>query len=456
MNKVTRSERLLNRLVDNDVLTPHGRDFLIAALDPMHDTQLANLAGWPDLADQPSVVRVFKTSKTINGLDESRGWDCVVRSLPILNFTKLHSTTRVANGIYAQDAATEFGIGPVVISAYDLNSDWALLPGQAQATWVMPLPDEVAAGNGRLIGMGIEVNNVSADLYKQGTTTVWRTPQQQGRTHTWNATLPLPSTGVCNGSFTGRDTSWGPANQTDAMLLAGSRQWKAADGAYCVVPFMSAENPIEPPEYIQPVFRLGDKYDSKFVGNDVTTIATNLLEPFAAPTGSIPLAALNKWAPVHSTGMSFTGLSPQTALTITVNYYYEYFPNSTDTSLVTMAKPSAAYDPVALQLYSDALSELPVGVPAYMNGFGDWFAGIVSKIAPLIGTALTPVLGPASAAIGMGAKGIADSYLAAQNPNTEPAMSRGARRRQKKKKAQPRLPPLPAIPSTKPKRRRRQ
>lgn len=457
MNKVTRSEKILDRLVANQVLTPHGRDFLIAALDPMHDTQLPNLCGWPDLADQPSVVRVFKTSKTISGYDETQPWDCVVRTLPILNASAVHTCNRIQNNIYAQDTANEYPIGPVVITAYEKGQSWSLFPNTPPATWVMALPDEVASGNGRLIGMGVEVNNVTAEIYKQGTTTVWRTPQQQGRVSNWNSVLPTGNpTPYSVGSFSGRDVSWGPRNEQEAMLLSGSRQWKAADGAYCVVPFMSSDNPIEPAEYIEPMFRLDGGYDTAFLTENTQTVATTLLSPGVHPGGVIPKAALMKWAPVHSTGMAFTGLSSQSSLTITVNYYYEYFPNASDTSLVTLAKPSASYDPVALELYSEALSALPVGVPAYMNGFGDWFAGIVSKLAPTIGTLLTPLMGPGAAALGLGAKGIADSYLAANSPQSKPFLSQAKKkpnkRNRKKKASMPALPPVP--PTVRPRNRR--
>ena len=119
----------------------------------------------------------------------------------------------------------------------------------------------------------------------------------------------------------------------------------------------------------------------------------------------------NRLTNTHSTGAAYVGLSKQTALTVSVVFYYEQFPGVKDTQVVTLATPSAAYDPVALELYSLALSEMPVAVPAGMNGLGEWFAGAISRLAPIIGTLLTPIAGPLAPAVGSAAKLIADGYL---------------------------------------------
>jgi len=207
------------------------------------------------------------------------------------------------------------------------------------------------------------------------------------------------------------------------LLLPGTRTWRAEDGCYMVVPFQSIENAANKVETKNPLY--SDKTQAiNVVGTD------QLIQVGWTPTyTTIEIAGVSqhlfpvhKTAPVHSAGMALIGLNPQAAITLTVNLYYEYFPNSSEPDLVTLARPSASFDPVALGLYSEALKSLPVGVPASMNGLGDWFAGVVSKFAPALGMALTPVLGPGAFAIGNIAKGIADNYLASNNPNTKPKL----------------------------------
>jgi hypothetical protein len=317
------------------------------------------------------------------------------------------------------------------------GDDWSMASNEFDGfDGVISLPDEYAVGNGRLVGMGFEVNNTTAEIYKQGTVHVFRQAQQQDTFPTWmyryvSTVRDAAGTGTTNlplnSAFTGRQLIAWPDSEESVTLLPGTRTWKAADGCYCVVPFESEENPITPAEYVNPI--LTDEFIQGPIRGAVLNEHDNVFlpPPFSDTADGTAIQGLfwpNKWAPVHSVGAAFTGLSEQTSLTLTVNMYYEYFPTSSDVSLVTLATPSAGFDPVALSLYSEALSSMPVGVPASMNGFGDWFAGIVSKFAIPIGAALSPIFGPAAAGVGAAAAGIANSYLASQSPMTKPAPRR--------------------------------
>jgi len=420
MNRVTRSEKLLNKLVDAGKLTPKGRDWLIAALDPMHDTQLQNLAGWPDLEDQASVVRCYKQSFTVNNSGAGANFDLVIQTQPIMNNRTVNNITARTNQVIAGLTGVTENCGALHWAVYNPGDFWTLANHSSVGHGVVSLPDSVVSGNGRLIGMGFEVINTTAEIYRQGTAYVWRSPQQENGTGTWGVSRAF-LTDFAVDWFTGRQLQWCPPDEGAILLLPGSRTWEASKGAYCVVPFISVENPVTPANYEIPVAT--DAFDSSL---RTTANSTNVFvpPPFTTTVAGSTLYGNhwpNKWAPVHSAGAAFTGLSNQSTLTITLNAYYEYFPASTDVNLVTLAKPSASYDPLALELYSIALSEMPVGVEAAMNGLGDWFAGIISRFAPMIGTLLSPLTGPAGPAIGLGAKALADSYLTSQSPQNAPS-----------------------------------
>jgi hypothetical protein len=84
-------------------------------------------------------------------------------------------------------------------------------------------------------------------------------------------------------------------------------------------------------------------------------------------------------------------------------YIIERFPSQLDADLVVLATPSARYDPQALDLYSEIIRSMPVGVPQRMNGLGDWFAEAVSTasdfIAPVLSAIPLPMAQLASKAV---------------------------------------------------------
>nr|WAY16549.1 putative structural protein [Stellavirales sp.] len=438
MNKVTRGERLMEKLVASGSLTPAGKDWLIAALDPMHDTQLKELQGWPDICDQPSVIRCVKKTHTITAPTYSGDgtWNLVIMTNPTLNRTNPHLTDVWGNyalgaveGVDAQDAGFVTWGKFQGVNAGDFSltgKHWAETFGQ------MSVPNEFCAGNGRLVGAGIEANDVTADLYKQGTLHCFRQAQSnENDSQTWNHSnskgVMAPGGGATvqvaqNSVLEVQPIQWWPANEESVTLLPGTRTWKAEEGCYMVVPFQSVENPATTSEIRVPL--LSDDITKVGGTPGIDPVVSQMWMPTAAYTEisgtSQYLYSANKFAPVHSAGMVFMGLNKQAAITLTLNLYYEYFPVSTEVDLATLAKPSASYDPVALSLYSEALKSLPVGVPASMNGLGDWFASVVSRFAPALGIALTPLLGPAAMGVATVAKGVADSYLTSQTPKTQP------------------------------------
>lgn len=410
-------------MVDNKTLTPHGKAFLIAALDPMHDNQIQDLAGWPDLADQASVVRTFKKSHTVTKPIGGSGgnWDLMLMSMPILSQVTVNPVDHKNNVYSNANTALSLLMGGVsmvrVDSGLDDYSVETVSSVNVQDKIAIPLDQSIAEGNGRLVGMGIEVVNTTAPLHKQGTVHVFRTPQledvydtctfQQNQT-IGAVTVPTPY------PFTGRQVQMFPVNEESTTLLPGTLTWDAKEGCYLVVPFVSTNNPIKPQEFVQPIA----------VDEFQIVVNGSVSEAEAATTFPVADAGINgiffpwKWAPTHSAGALFTGLSAETTLTVTVNYYYEYFPSSFDKTLITLAKPSASYDPVALSLYSEVLGSLPIGVRAKENGIGGWFADIVSRFGGAVGTALTPIFGPAAAGAGVAAQQMANSYLASQSPQT--------------------------------------
>jgi len=420
-SRVTRGEQIMQRLVDNNTITSSGRDFLIAALDPMHDNQLKDLAGWPDVESASSVVRCIKQTQTYSSNNPSAGvWDFSLNLFPFLQNIPA-AAGRCSNNLIG---AT---MPPAQVRPYGGLAGYQLSPGQEldlinnPPAFQLCLNDAYSAGASRIVGIGIEVINTTSALYKQGQIVCWRQPngsimdrhhftliQDEGN---------VPLTGCVLQGF--------PRSVPEASLISGSRQWEAADGAYIVVPFAGPTNPPQLVGYTQPLMSIQwadetDVADRTFSVPLATTMDNDqinygyLMTPImldgTAAKGPVLdnfVQQATKLYPIQQVGCFFTGLSPETSLSITLNVFVETFPTVSEPEILVLATPSAEYDPVALQIFSNALTQLPVAVPAGFNPFGEWFTDIVSTLSDWLtvpATAINPVLGAGIGAAGQMAK----------------------------------------------------
>lgn len=381
----------------------------------MHDSRLQNLEGWPDLETATSVVRCIKQSYSVaSNQGGTTVWDCHIAQFPWdedLNFRAWNRTTggnRIIN-----NPTGSFNVGGLGIYGLAAGSNFDVSGGRIATLTMDPAYTQ---GSGRLIGMGFEVVNTTSQLAVQGTTTVYR----QNQSHPLETAMISQSTpGVNDPSFTAHVVVPPPNSVATAMLLPGSRQWHAKDGAYIVQSFVGQDNPPLMVGYTAPVV-----FDS---GDDVVGgFGTNISNVYAPAPG---ISALNpiinvatKINPIHMGGCILSGLSPSTTLTVNRVYYYETFPNPSEASILVLGTPSCGYDPIALEFFSHCLARMSVGVPSGDNAGGDWFDGLMSilrDVAPLVTpvlTAFNPLLGAASAGIGA----VADHYLAPPGNTNRP------------------------------------
>lgn len=439
-------------------LTPHGKDFLIAALDPMHDTQLRELSGWPDVETSSSIAMAVKQSVTISSTTTTN-WDLHVVQWPWFTALQYVGATRANNYLQMGNSnpGQTFAFGG--LCAYIVPTGQPLNLSAAP-DFMLNLPDTYSGGAMRALGVGFEVVNTTAEIYKQGQCAVWRQPNGSFEPDLYQATYGYAGGGsiVGNRTISAHIISSPPRTFATAMLVPGTRQWKAAEGCYVVVPHMSAENPPKLVNYVQPiVFQTeSDDHTANMPNPQTTAPPTPNISFMLAPTMGFQVAASYanqgcRTFPIHQCGAMFTGLSPQTTLTMTWNVYIERFPTVAEPEILVLARPSASYDMLALKLYSEALLSLPIGVPASENGFGDWFAGVVKKVSdwlsPVATAAGFPVLGGVAHLAGQAA----NAYLTPNTPHTRPTMARIS------KPLPPRPPPKPkkkALPPATPKLKR--
>lgn len=391
MSKVSRGEALLNKWAHDPriALSESGKDWLLAALDPFHDTQLKNLQGWPDVEVSASVVRCIKKTLQIavpsgGVIPANTNWDCHIALFPWLYSQSFDVTTTRHNdvAIYNSGAAASQSLGGLVAQATAVGSpaSWPIpTGGLISICGSVTLDDAFTQGPGRLIGIGFEVTDTTAELYRQGTCTVWRQPQPPRSS---SAITILDSVGAANDSLyalSGNFLRAPPTTIADAMLHAGSRQWAARDGAYVVGCFHSNENPPYSVDYVSPIILPAASDD---LGGSTTDNNTNFYFPSANFNVSRAVGAFTQYLvgtppqhlnPMHQCGVILSGINYNASFNIAVNFYYESFPSISEKDILVLATPSCEFDPVALNLYSHAMSVMPVGVPVAENAAGDWF-----------------------------------------------------------------------------------
>jgi hypothetical protein len=150
-----------------------------------------------------------------------------------------------------------------------------------------------------------------------------------------------------------------------------------------------------------------------------------------------PLPLFFNDSPYSMVGAFYTGLSLQTTLTLTVHFYVERFPQIDQADLVVLAAPSPKYDPLALELYSRMLGEMPPGVMVKENGFGQWFTDLIAEIAPIAGDALSAIPHPFAQVAAQGAKAAGRMASGIQARNMDRSVIKAdvkAKQKAKKKK----------------------
>jgi hypothetical protein len=246
----------------------------------------------------------------------------------------------------------------------------------------------------RPYGYAMEIVNNTAPLYQQGTCTVWRQPMpppSDATTFSVNSTL---GTGAFFGSLTGLLCPEPPATVAEALLLNGSRQWHAKEGAMIVSTTNMDTNPPILGQHIVPIYYPDSSLDSSVVyttpqasANTGTPVTNTIIFPRHFVSG------------YNMSGAFFTGLSQQTSLTINVRVFLEIFPSQLGNSLTALAQPSAPYDPIALKIISECMKEMPPGVMLCENGFGDWLSDVVGKIGSFISPIASTVARAANAVV---------------------------------------------------------
>jgi len=341
--------------------------------------------------------------------------------------------------------------GGVIQMGNKIYGGWTVITGQNDFDWQVStgtevfddvaFPPEFCSGSWRCLATGCEVTNTTAELYKGGSVTVYRSPSSS------TPTCMLSSGGTI---ITPRGVGLTPpSTQTDAALYTNSKTWDADSGCYIIATLNDPTNPYFTPS-------------PGFAGL-ITPASSESLETGAGWLGYFPLlqdvavaTAASGMVSMDSSGAIFNGLNTNSTLQVTVRYFLEKIPTVADANLLVLARTPAPYDPMTLEIYARALNELPVGVPVGENPMGEWFNDVISAVAewaPKIGQALgavgVPLAGPIGNMVGGFAKGRLKERITEKPDGTvtttvteKPKKTQPPPKPKPKKAKQPQLSPL--------------
>jgi len=356
---------VLNEMVASRKLSVTGRDWLTLALDPFHDYN-HQIAGYPDADGSQTVVACYEYQSQISAPNGVAGnWDAHVLTTPLAVQEALYEGTLNAGwSTFARTMdARQTVAGPLTV--YSNATGGALVPTSAAGSPMsiaLPLgaqATDLAFGMTRIIGLGFEIHNTTAEMYKQGSLTAYRMPNQptdeQLTVSNFDGSIVSP--------YVAKLFRTPPASPQEALALKGSVSWSAADGCYAVSTLSSIVNPIRNFGSIGYI-ATGNAAGAAGVAQagPWVTVAAN-----AAPAATLITPQLRKFTNFDTTGVFLTGLSNQTTFKVVLKVYVERAPTQTEPSLAVVATPSAPYDLAALELYSHCVSSLPVAAKVGEN-----------------------------------------------------------------------------------------
>lgn len=406
------------RVLESDALGEEARRWFVRYTDPFHDQQLEP-AGYPDADQSASVIQEVNMSFNATvpaSVTSGQNWDLMVfnwadvaNTLPVAIAGGTTATLNPSTGLLAPASGGGTAIGPMAgIGVYGAPAGQKFMPengSSAIGSGVTNLtninPAIYVGAKSRVVGMAIEAINTTAELSLQGTCTAFRMPQIND-TMWINTTLTGTSGAVIPNMLTFRAHALPPSNVQEALILPASRQWDAKEGYYGVCTLQGVENP----------FRRFDNQGRIYLEsslaqvNPVSAAATNIVSCIVSPYGAsvTPIGGLTYpllAAPFNMSGFFMTGLSYVSTIQINVKFLIEANPGPRSV-LATLARPSPPYSPMALELASRVMSELPVGVPFSRNPSGEWMSEVLGALGDLAGMA--SVIHPGFAVAGAGLK----------------------------------------------------
>lgn len=358
-------------------LTPDERAYLIAVTDIFHDSPY-NVIGRPSLSNQLQNTTTINLERTFSNTDFglAGNWDCNFVSLPFITPTFLNSCNDAGFEVISPTATPHSNlIGGVVVSGATPGAP-TFMPGSTN-TSVNALnyffPNWTSSGTYpinrvfyEILSIGLEIQNVTPDIYKGGTVVRYRLPTQ-GR----EANILQYHGGAYQPMTPFFCYPMPPTSSSQATAIPTSNIDKAAEGSYQMHTIQDQVSDY----YISGnggVFLSNADGTSTLDGNSWITDLDQTNPPLVRGDFDI-------------VGSYFTGLTPETLLTLRYRIIVSTVPTTVNQQLLALAKTSPDANFKLESLISHLQAEFPAGVPVSMNPKGEWFKKVLKigkKVLP--------------------------------------------------------------------------
>jgi hypothetical protein len=280
----------------------------------------------------------------------------------------------------------------------------------------------------KIIAGGFEVHNDGPEQFRSGNVCVYNAPQSVSDT-----VHRITPDQINYGFGTIGRARMPPAEPADAARYPESRNFTAAQG--CYVPFrlnMAKGSEFAPMKMVLPAIIREDDTSATSVAGMMTLGLQNgasdagMIFPDRVTSGAGGFHDAN----LHTSGAYFSGLSPETVLTLDTLFIVEVAPTAANIGMLSMTSPTAKYDPKAIEAYCNIMSRLPPGVPVAFNSKGTWFrnAAKVARDYGYAGEQIARVVGRPGAAAVIGTAANVANIMSKKTPKQrkKAAQAKGA------------------------------
>jgi len=386
--QIRKGKRTLEEAIANGRLSPEDIAYIKAATDTYHDTPIHSVNGIPDEYVGKSITEALTITMDVK-TPYSAGtgnWNARIYNYPLLGSANVVTTDNLANLFNQRTGTVNNTTGVATMNVDYSTGNFSDYPTYSERG---SLEQNALEGEVKIIGMGIEVINTTAELYKQGMCTIARIPQTQSNKIITGKVFGNDPAGTA-GSFAVQDMipiMSMPTTLSELTTYPNYAQWEAKEGAYAIVKQYDTQSSC-PSGYRGAVRWIDKSTNATAVGATWGNIVcdTTKIDWTSGVSMPVPSYALQHGyisAPMDTICMMFTGLSEQTSLTVRAKLIIERRVNSSMidlAALVPLAKESPPLNPLALELVSCMWSNLPTAVMFKENPAGEWWNKVMGAI----------------------------------------------------------------------------
>lgn len=339
--------------------------WVTTCLDPYHDYAV-EVEGMPDKETGRSYVRVHNQAFTVSPTADGD-------NLAII-FTGFHGVHEDTQATLDLDiSGTSVQVRPFLVLRAPSGTDagvysWASSSGTSKiGAWGTAMDRTLPS---RLVGLAVEVHDVTAQLYRKGTLTCVHCTGMS-----YDRSVYRTSTADTQSFFCDiHGTACLPGTLSDMQHYPGVYTGSLSKGVYVVGRLREPQPPVTFKKAV------GDHGTGQFMIRENDADEIQSLIP-----GAATMADLSNERGMFESGFQpivirLSGVPAEGEYRVTFRTIVEYFPEPTDPTALGIATPSPPNCPEAMVAYHNAVVHLATAVPVGANAAGDYWRMVIQAL----------------------------------------------------------------------------